>query len=129
MVETEGGRYQVQWDDSAPATPLGQLVFFAQFLRAGGLFSRLCADGPFGFRSNNAPEVVEVLGTLLLSILCGHSRYTHINALRFDTVTPPILGMSKVVSEDSAQLKKTRSDRCTKLATTASACDLGAAAL
>ena len=21
MVETEGGRYQVQWDDSAPATP------------------------------------------------------------------------------------------------------------
>ena len=49
MVETEGGRYQVQWDDSAPATPLGQLVFFAQFSRAGELFSRLCADGAFRF--------------------------------------------------------------------------------
>ena len=66
MVETEGGRYQVQWDDSAPATPLGQLVFFAQFLRTGELFSRLCDDGAFGFNSNNAPEVVDVLGTLLL---------------------------------------------------------------
>jgi DDE family transposase len=111
MVETEGGRYQVQWDDSAPATPLGQLVFFAQFLRAGELFSRFCADGAFDFRSNNAPEVVDVLGTLLLSILCGHSRYAHINALRFDTVTPPILGMSKVVSEDSARRSLKRLDQ------------------
>jgi hypothetical protein len=111
MVETEGGRYQVQWDDSAPATPLGQLVFFAQFLRTGELFSRLCAEGPFGFNSNNAPEVVDVVGTLLLSILCGHSRYAHINALRFDTVTPPILGMNKVVSEDSARRSLKRLDQ------------------
>lgn len=42
VIETEGGRYQVQWDNkvqwdnSAPATPYGQLVFFAQFLKAGG---------------------------------------------------------------------------------------------
>jgi hypothetical protein len=35
-VDTGGGRYHVQWDDSAPVTPLGQLVFFAQFLHAGG---------------------------------------------------------------------------------------------
>jgi hypothetical protein len=44
----------------------------------------------------------------LLSILCGHTRYAHVNALRFDTVTPPMLGMGKVVSEDSARrnLKK-----------------------
>jgi hypothetical protein len=40
----------------------------------------------------------------LLSILCGHTRYAHVNALRFDTVTPPpMLGMGKVVSEDSAR--------------------------
>ena len=65
----------------------------------------------FGFRSNNAPQVVDVLGTLLLSILCGHSRYAHINALRFDMVTPPILGMSKVVSEDSARRSLKRLDQ------------------
>ena len=108
VVDTEGGRYHVQWDDSAPATPLGQLVFFAQFLKAGELFSRLCADAPLCFRSNNAPAVRDVLGTLLLSVLCGHSRYAHISALRFDPVSPPLLGMSKVLSEDSARrsLKK-----------------------
>jgi hypothetical protein len=33
-VDTGGGRYHVQWDDSAPMTPLGQMVFFAQFLHA-----------------------------------------------------------------------------------------------
>jgi hypothetical protein len=48
------------------------------------------------------------MGSLLLSILCGHTRYAHVNALRFDTVTPSMLGMRKFVSEDSARrnLKK-----------------------
>jgi len=103
VIETEGGRYQVQWDDRAPATPYGQLVFFAQFLKAGGLFSRLCAGAPFAFQSHNAPQIADVLGTLVLSVLAGHSRYAHISALRFDKVSPPILGMSKVISEDSAR--------------------------
>lgn len=103
VIETEGGRYQVQWDDNAPATPYGQLVFFAQFLKAAELFSRLCAEAPFNFKSNNAPQKVDVLGTLMLSILGGHSRYAHISALRFDQVSPPILGMSKIISEDSAR--------------------------
>jgi len=103
VIETEGGRYQVQWDDSAPATPYGQLVFFAQFLKAGGLFSRLCAGAPFAFQSHNAPQIADVLGTLVLSVLAGHSRYAHISALRFDQVSAPILGMSKVISEDSAR--------------------------
>src|SRR6516162_3911272 len=103
VIETEGGRYHVQWDDSAPATPYGQLVFFAQFLKAGGLFSRLCAGAPFAFQSNNTPQIVDVLGTLVPSILAGHSRYAHISAQRFDQVSPPILGMSKIISEDSAR--------------------------
>ena len=107
-VDTEGGRYHVQWDDSAPMTPLGQLVFFAQFLHAGGRWEDFCSEAPFGFTSPNAPSHEDVLGSLALSILCGHTRYAHVNALRFDTVTPPMLGMHKVVSEDSARrnLKK-----------------------
>ena len=89
-------------------TPLGQLVFFAQFLHAGGRWEDFCQEAPFGFTSPNAPTHADVLGSLLLSILCGHTRYAHVNALRFDTVTPPMLGMGKVVSEDSARrnLKK-----------------------
>jgi hypothetical protein len=51
---------------------------------------------------------VDVLGSLAFSILCGHTRYAHVNALRFDAVNPAMLGMKKVVSEDSARrnLKK-----------------------
>ena len=103
IVDTEGGRYQVEWNDEAPLTPMGQLVFFAQFLKANGLFTRLCADAPFDYKSNNAPDVTDVLGTLLLSIAVGHYRYAHMTAMRFDKVTPALFGMSKVVSEDSAR--------------------------
>ena len=78
-------------------------MFFGQFLKAGELFSRLCADAPFEFTSPNAPQVPDVLGRLVLSILAGHYRYAHLNALRFDAVTPPLLGMQKIVSEDSAR--------------------------
>ena len=102
-VDTQGGRYHVEWDDEAPLTPMGQLVFFAQFLKANQLFTRLCADAPFDYKSNNAPEVIDVLGTLLLSVLAGHNRYAHMTALRFDNVTPALFGMTKVVSEDSAR--------------------------
>jgi hypothetical protein len=107
-VDTGGGRYHVEWDDSAPVTPLGQLVFFAQFLHVGGRWEDFCKEAPFGFTSPNAPTHKDVLGSLAFSILCGHTRYAHVNALRFDAVNPAMLGMKKVVSEDSARrnLKK-----------------------
>ena len=37
----------------------------------------------------------------MLSILAGHHRYSHITGLRGDGVSPQILGMSKIVSEDA----------------------------
>jgi hypothetical protein len=39
----------------------------------------------------------------VLSVLSGHPRYAHISALRGDTINPPLLGMSQVVSEDSVR--------------------------
>jgi hypothetical protein len=36
-------------------------------------------------------------------MLAGHRRYAHISALRFDGVLPELLGMTKVVSEDSVR--------------------------
>ena len=53
--------------------------------------------------SPNAPGKRDVLGTAVLSILSGHQRYAHISALRGDTVNPPLLGMTEVVSEDSVR--------------------------
>ena len=43
------------------------------------------------------------LATVLLSNLADHWRYAHITALRGDGVNPALLGMSRVVSEDSVR--------------------------
>ena len=100
-VDTLGRRIHVEWDPQAPVTPLGQLVFFAQFLAAGGLYSQWVADCPLRYRSPNAPRRADVLGTWVLATLSGAWRYAHVTSLRGDRVNPPGLGMEKVVSEDS----------------------------
>jgi hypothetical protein len=100
-VDTLGGRVHVEWDPHSPVTPMGQLVFFTQFLKAANLFDPWVEECPLTYTSPNAPAVRDILGTSLLSILSGHNRYTHVTALRNDTVNPPLLGMKKVVSEDS----------------------------
>lgn len=100
-MDTPGGRVHVEWDPQAPVTPMGQLVFFTQFLKTADLFDPWVGECPLHYTSPNAPAVRDVLGTVFLSILAGHHRYAHVTALRHDTVNPSLLGMSKVVSEDS----------------------------
>lgn len=100
-VDTVGRRVHVEWDPFAPVTPLGQLVFFCQFLAASGLYSKWIAGCPLRYASANAPAVRDVLGTAVLGILSGACRYSHVSALRGDQVNPQGLGMEKVVSEDS----------------------------
>ena len=75
-VDTLGGRVYVEWDPQAPVTPYGQLVFFTQFLKTANLFDPWVKECPLSYTSPNAPEVGDVLGTSLLSILSGHQRYT-----------------------------------------------------
>jgi len=100
-LNTPGGRFQVRWDEGGTATALGQLAFFAEFLEFSGLFERWVAGCPLAYTSPNAPKVVDVLGTWLLSILDGHWRYAHVTGLRGDAVAPEILGMSKILSDES----------------------------
>jgi len=101
VADTFAGRVHIEWDTTAPVTSLGQLPFFIEYLKQGGLFDSWVADCPLLFTSPNAPRKRDVLGTLLLSVLAGHRRYAHVTALRCDAVNPPLLGMSKVVSEDA----------------------------
>jgi hypothetical protein len=102
-VETLGRRFHVEWDPDAPVTSLGQLVFFAQFLAAGGLFADWVRRCPLRFTSPNAPELADLLGTITLAVLAGQKRYAHVTGLRADTVNPQGLGMRKVCSEDSVR--------------------------
>lgn len=100
-IETFGGRVHVEWNQQAAVTPLGQLPFFIEFLKLGNLFDPWVEEFPLELTSPNAPSKRDILGTLLLSVLSGHWRYSHITTLRCDAVNPPLLGMEKVISEDS----------------------------
>lgn len=116
-LTTPGGRFQVRWDEEGSATALGQLAFFAEFLDVSGLFARWVEGCPMAYTSPNAPAVVDVLGTWLLSILDGQRRYAHVAGLRGDEVAPEILGMNKIVSDESlrralAHLAPNQPKRC-----------------
>jgi hypothetical protein len=92
------------------SAPLGQLPFFIQFLKVGRLFEPWVTDCPLTYESTHAPKKVNLLGSLLLSILSGHPRYAHITRLRGDSVNAQLLGMSKVVSDDCARRALNRID-------------------
>lgn len=100
-IDLHGRRVYVEWDPYAPVTPLGQLIYFCQFLSTAGLFSNWVADCPLRYTSPNAPSLTDVLGTGTLAILAGNKRYAHVTALRGDTVNPKGLGMTRVLSEDA----------------------------
>lgn len=102
-VDTYGGRVHVEWDTQAAVTGMGQLPFFIDFLKTADLFEPWVDDCPLTYTSPNAPLKINVLGTLMLSSLSGHRRYAHITTMRCDSVNPHLLGMTKVVSEDSAR--------------------------
>ena len=101
VVDTLGGRMHVRWDEASAATPHGQLAFFAEFLATTGVFERWVSSCPLAYRSGNAPDKRDVLGTLMLGLLAGHRRYAHITALRGDAVAAQTLGMNKIISEDA----------------------------
>ncbi len=116
VVDTLGGRMHVRWDEHAAATPNGQLVFFAEFLAATGVFERWVSACPLSYSSGNAPSKRDVLGTLMLALLAGHKRYAHITALRGDAVAAQALGMNKVISEDALRRAMERIDEAASTA-------------
>jgi len=103
QVHTLGGRMHVRWDETAQATPHGQLVFFAEFLATAGLFDRWVQGCPLNYSSPNASGKRQVLGTLMLGILAGSRRYAHIAGVRGDAVAAQALGINRLVSEDSVR--------------------------
>ena len=100
-ITTAGGRFQIHWDENGSASALGQLAFFAEFLEVTGLFERWAKNCPLAYTSANAPSVLDVLGTWFLSILDGQNRYAHITGLRGDAVAPQLLGMKRIMSDES----------------------------
>jgi len=109
-IDTFDGKVHVEWEPGASVTPMGQLPFFIQFLKTGHRFEPWVDDCPLSYKSNNAPQKTDVLGSFLLSILSGHNRYSHMTTLMGDGVNSRLLGMKKVVSDDSARRALKRID-------------------
>jgi hypothetical protein len=98
VVDTYAGPVRVEWDSDAAVTALGHFAFFVEYLKLSGRFDALVADCPLIYASGNAPAVRDVIGTAVLGILAGHWRYAHLTALRGASVSPALLGMSRVMS-------------------------------
>lgn len=96
-LDLHGKRVYVEWDPHAPVTPLGQLVYFSQFLATAGVYRDWVGACPVQYTSPNIPELNDVLGTITLSILAGNRRSAHVTALRDDTVNPTGLGAGWVL--------------------------------
>jgi hypothetical protein len=115
-LDTPGGRFYAEWETQIPVTRDGQLVFFFQFLEAGARWEEFMRECPLAYVGNRASGARNVMGTILLSVLCGHWRYAHINAVRGDVVNPALLGLKGTVSEDAVRAALKRMDETRSLA-------------
>ena len=102
-VDTMGARVQVRWNSRRAATPFGQLAFFLEFLNLTGLYRRWEEECPLRYSGPNASRTQDIIGTWFLSVLAGHRRYAHIATLRADTLSPRLLGLNALVSEDTVR--------------------------
>lgn len=115
-VDTPGGRFYAEWDPEVPVTREGQLLFFFQFLEAGGRWERFMENCPLQYTGNRGSGACNVMGTVLLSILSGHWRYAHINSVRGDGINPALLGMERTISEDAVRAALKRIEESAGLA-------------
>ena len=116
LCDTFDGLVHVEWEPQASVTPVGKLVFFTQFLKTCNLYEEWVQDCPLEYKSPNAPSKRNVLGTLLLAVLSGQTRYSHVTTIRQDGVNPSLLGMTKVLSEDAVRraFQNVDTDECKK---------------
>ena len=92
-----GGKLDVNRNPESQVTQWGGLAYFVSYLKTSGLFDRLVEDAPFHYTSPNAPDVRDIVGTTVPAIVCGFTRYVHINRLRNDTAPAALLELGRIV--------------------------------
>ena len=102
-VDTVGGRVQVRWNTHRAVTAFDQLAFFVEYLNLTGWYRRWEEECPLQYAGPHGSRTEDIIGTWFLSVLAGHRRYAHMAALRADALSPQVLGLTTVVSEDTVR--------------------------
>lgn len=95
---------RIEWSQKENrVTQMAGLAYFVEFLNTTDFFEHFVKTCPLTDQSNNAPAKRDILGTILLSVLSGHSRYAHINAIRGSGPDAELLKLGHIPSEDSVR--------------------------
>ena len=110
VVDTHGGRIHVQWDRAASASANAQLTFFAEFLATLRFYESWVDSCPLELQQSQRTEQTRCAGHLALvgPGRAGHKRYAHITGLRSDALSPQVLGVNKIISEDALRRASAR---------------------
>ena len=68
-IETLGGDYALKWDDETQMSVNAHAALLSQFAKTGGFFGRLVGTCPMRLTSNNAPEVRDLVATVMVSMV------------------------------------------------------------
>ena len=89
-IETLGGEYALKCDDETQMSVNAHAALLSQFAKAGGFFDRLVETCPMRLTSNNAPEVRDLIATVMVSMVNGATRFRHFDRIHGDTATAEI---------------------------------------
>ena len=102
-IETLGGGYALKWDDETQMGLNAHAALLSQFAKAGGFLDRLVETCPIRLTGNNAPEVRDLIATVMVSMINGATRFRHFDRLRGDTATAELFGVGRFMSCDSVR--------------------------
>ena len=102
-IETLGGDYALRWDDETQMSVNAHAVLLSQFAKAGGFFDRLVETCPMRLASNNAPEVRDLIATVMVSMVNGATRFRHFDRLHGYAATAELFGVGRFMSCDSVR--------------------------
>ena len=102
-ISTLGGDYALKWDDETQMSVNAHAALLSQFAKAGGFFDRLVETCPMKLTSNNAPEVRDMIATVMVSMVNGATRFRHFDRLHGDTATAELFGVGRFMSCDSVR--------------------------
>lgn len=98
--QTYAGKVTVEATDEA-MTPFGGIVPWTAFVKKTRIFETLAATSPVVRTSNNALSPYDILTSFSLTTLCDGTHFSDVNRLRHDPAIPEILGMKRVVGDDT----------------------------